>query len=444
MTLVGLMTMLGSRNGGFVGDAFGGAIAALLGGTGSFLVGLTALLAGALVLTGASTGALLRHSGHQLRRAGSAARERLERERLEPEPRAVLAPPPEPPVDVVHDYPDVVSPGNRRRSRHRRSLADDPTEESWQEPTFDADRPPAAVRPPGPEGAEALAGGDGRHDEVERADRRGARERARELRGRGDDRRSDRRPEGHPLRAPARAGHEGLEGGRAQGRPELCARDDGDQDPRADSRQAGGRRRGAEPLAADRHARRRLRRPAGQREPARRLARQGHLRQRRLGGSGPDAAHPDRRHDRLGQVRLHQHDPDLDPAPLDPGRGAADPDRPEADRAQLLRVDPAPPDAGRLEPEGGERRPHERRRRDGAPLRAALDRPRPQPARGEPCVPRAGRGATAVSAGRDRRAGRPDDDEPADGRGRDHPARAEVARRRDPPRAGDPAARRST
>ena len=71
VTLVGLMTMLGSRNGGFVGDAFGGAIAALLGGTGSFLVGLTALLAGALVLTGASTGALLRHSGHQLRRAGS-------------------------------------------------------------------------------------------------------------------------------------------------------------------------------------------------------------------------------------------------------------------------------------------------------------------------------------------------------------------------------------
>ena len=35
------------------------------------------------------------------------------------------------------------------------------------------------------------------------------------------------------------------------------------------------------------------------------------------------------------------------------GRGAVDPDRPEADRAQLLRVDPAPADAGRLEPEGG-------------------------------------------------------------------------------------------
>ncbi|MBA2331869.1 MAG: hypothetical protein H0V94_03660, partial [Actinobacteria bacterium] len=68
VTLVGLLTTLGSRNGGFAGDALGGALAALLGGTGSFLVGLTALLAGALLLTGASAGALLRHSGHQLRR----------------------------------------------------------------------------------------------------------------------------------------------------------------------------------------------------------------------------------------------------------------------------------------------------------------------------------------------------------------------------------------
>ena len=59
-------------------------------------------------------------------------------------------------------------------------------------------------------------------------------------------------------------------------------------------------------------------------------------------------------------------------------------DRPEADRAQLLRVDPAPADAGRVEPEGGQRRPRERRRRDGAPLRAHVVRARAQPRRGEP------------------------------------------------------------
>ena len=78
-----------------------------------------------------------------------------------------------------------------------------------------------------------------------------------------------------------------------------------------------------------------------------------------------------------------------------PGRRADDPDRPEADRAQLLRVDPAPADAGRLEPEGGERGAHERRRRDGAPLRAPLDRARAQPARGQPRVPGPRRGPAA-------------------------------------------------
>ena len=70
-----------------------------------------------------------------------------------------------------------------------------------------------------------------------------------------------------------------------------------------------------------------------------------------------------------------------------PGRRADDPDRPEADRAQLLRVDPAPADAGRLEPEGGRGGAAQRRRRDGAPLRAPLGGARPQPRRGEPRLP---------------------------------------------------------
>ena len=44
---------------------------------------------------------------------------------------------------------------------------------------------------------------------------------------------------------------------------------------------------------------------------------QGHLRQRRLDRPGADAAPPDRRDDRIGQVGLHQHAPDVDPAALD-------------------------------------------------------------------------------------------------------------------------------
>ena len=65
----------------------------------------------------------------------------------------------------------------------------------------------------------------------------------------------------------------------------------------------------------------------------------------------------------------------------DAGRGADDPHRPEADRAQLLRVDPAPAGARRLEPEGGDCRARQRDQRDGAPLRAAEQGAGPQPAR---------------------------------------------------------------
>ena len=96
-------------------------------------------------------------------------------------------------------------------------------------------------------------------------------------------------------------------------------------------------------------------RAPGDGEPAVRLAREGHLRQRRLDRPRADAAPPDRRNHRLGQVGLHQHDPDLGPAPRDSRRRAPDPHRPQADRALALRVDPAPADARRLQPEGGRR-----------------------------------------------------------------------------------------
>ncbi len=146
VTIVALLTTLGSEHGGFVGGVFGGGLAKLLGGTGSFLVGLTALIAGALLLTGASAGAILRHSHHQLRIAGSAARRRLERPEKPARSTDVLAPPPalvhEPPVDVVHDYPDVISEG-LEPSPLVHDEPDEETAEGWVEPLFDADRPDA-------------------------------------------------------------------------------------------------------------------------------------------------------------------------------------------------------------------------------------------------------------------------------------------------------------
>ena len=311
ITTIGLMVTLGGDQGGAVGGALGGGVAKLLGGTGSVLLGLTALLAGALMLSGASYGAVLRRSHHAVRRAVA----RPDR----PKRDEVLAPPPvlaqhEPPIDVVHDYPDVVSEG---LSEPPPLLVDSDDETEEQTALFDVPRAEGAyvlpdravlkVSPPAAVEHEGRRPAHGRH----------ARDRARALRRRGDDRRPDRRPARHPLRAAARAGNEGVEGRGPEGRPLLRARDDRDPDPGADPRQAGRRRRGAEPGAEDRHARRHLRRPALERQPARRLARQGHLRHRRLGRPGADAAHPDRGHHRLRQVGLHQHDPDVDPAPLD-------------------------------------------------------------------------------------------------------------------------------
>jgi DNA segregation ATPase FtsK/SpoIIIE, S-DNA-T family len=140
VAFLGLMTTLGSDQGGFVGNLLGGWVETLLGSTGALLVGLTALLAGGLLLSGASYGALLRRSGHVMRRAPGAARRSLERPaRLDVgagEHHRLLAPAHEPPVDVVHDYPDVISEGLSEPSPLL--VGDEPTEE--QTALFDVPR----------------------------------------------------------------------------------------------------------------------------------------------------------------------------------------------------------------------------------------------------------------------------------------------------------------
>ena len=133
-------------------------------------------------------------------------------------------------------------------------------------------------------------------------------------------------------------GHEGRQGRAAQGRPRLRARIDRHPHPRPDPGQAGGRRRGAELAAPDGPPRRHLPGSPEGLEPAHLLARQGHLRPVDLDRPGEDAAHPDRRHHRLGQVRLRQRDPQLDAAAQLAQRAAPRAGRPQAGRAQPLRL----------------------------------------------------------------------------------------------------------
>jgi DNA segregation ATPase FtsK/SpoIIIE, S-DNA-T family len=106
VVLAGLLLTLGDAHGGGLGGAMHRVVELMLGSTGATIAGVTTLAVGVLLLSGASLGALLRRSHHAVRTAASKR------------PRAaVVAPPPappapkeqhEPPVDAVHDFPDVV------------------------------------------------------------------------------------------------------------------------------------------------------------------------------------------------------------------------------------------------------------------------------------------------------------------------------------------------
>ena len=106
---IGLMVTLGGEHGGAVGNVLGGGVARLLGGTGSAPQARPGLLARRAVAPGGLLRGAPRRSHRVVRRAVARPEKATGRQQ-------VSAPPPllahhEPPVDVVHDYPDVVSEG---------------------------------------------------------------------------------------------------------------------------------------------------------------------------------------------------------------------------------------------------------------------------------------------------------------------------------------------
>jgi S-DNA-T family DNA segregation ATPase FtsK/SpoIIIE len=110
---LGLALVLGAAHGGYLGRGLADVLGKPIGSTGTQILGVFLLLAGVLLVTGASAGALLRRSGHAMR---SAARRPTVRRRSTSESapvEAAVAPPPalvSPPVDGVEEFPDVVSP----------------------------------------------------------------------------------------------------------------------------------------------------------------------------------------------------------------------------------------------------------------------------------------------------------------------------------------------
>jgi DNA segregation ATPase FtsK/SpoIIIE, S-DNA-T family len=107
VTAAGLMLVLGDAHGGQLGTWLEQAFGWLLGSTGVVVLGASMLLAGALLLTGASVGAIVRRSHGAVRAARRRATERRERPLAEIIPLEPARGPAPPLVDGVHDYPDI-------------------------------------------------------------------------------------------------------------------------------------------------------------------------------------------------------------------------------------------------------------------------------------------------------------------------------------------------
>jgi DNA segregation ATPase FtsK/SpoIIIE, S-DNA-T family len=107
ITTFGLLATLGAAHGGAIGRGLDRLFGVLVGPTGTTIIGVLALTVGVLLLSGASAGAIVRRSGHAVRRAHSRARRALPAETVRHAPVIPLRTH-EPPVDAVHDFPDVV------------------------------------------------------------------------------------------------------------------------------------------------------------------------------------------------------------------------------------------------------------------------------------------------------------------------------------------------
>jgi DNA segregation ATPase FtsK/SpoIIIE, S-DNA-T family len=103
VTGAGLPLVLGGAHGGYLGRALQAILGLAIGSTGRTVLGVLFLLAGGLLLSGASAGAWIRGSGLAVRRVRERARRPL------PPRMAPVAVGPAPLVDGVHDYPDLVS-----------------------------------------------------------------------------------------------------------------------------------------------------------------------------------------------------------------------------------------------------------------------------------------------------------------------------------------------
>jgi S-DNA-T family DNA segregation ATPase FtsK/SpoIIIE len=107
VTSLGLLLMLGDAHGGYLGRWLEAAFGWLLGSTGVLILGVFTLLAGLLLLTGASVGAIVRRSHGAVQNVRRRASERREPQLAQVIPLEAARGPVPPLVDGVHDFPDL-------------------------------------------------------------------------------------------------------------------------------------------------------------------------------------------------------------------------------------------------------------------------------------------------------------------------------------------------
>ncbi|MFL5917179.1 MAG: DNA translocase FtsK [Gaiellaceae bacterium] len=130
VTAFGLLATLGADHGGAVGRGLERLFGVLVGSTGTTIIGVLALVIGILLLSGASAGALVRRSGHAVRRAHSRARRAVPAQPATRPAPVIPIRTHESPVDAVHDFPDVVGENAPPPLLIEPSSAEDPDQPS--------------------------------------------------------------------------------------------------------------------------------------------------------------------------------------------------------------------------------------------------------------------------------------------------------------------------
>ena len=400
--------------GGVVGEGLYWAVSSVLGDLGAHTIALFLFAAAVLLLTGASVAGVLKATSDSIATTTREVRTAVQRRRPATEELTALELGPPPRASAIartfpeHDetLPDVLGDAEDIEPTVEWTVPElelpEPDEEPHLAEDPETDEPGVARTTPDRRAAHAagalprrghrvarLRMDDPRHRLPQALERRGepARHRrpgegrrpagrgARALRRRGAGHRHGRRPAHHALRAAPRARHQGRQGRPAQGRPRLRAGRLRHPHPRPDPRQAGRRRRGPQRAPPDRPPRRRAAGAARGLVAADGLAGQGRRGPGDRRRPGEDAAPARGGHDRRRQVRLRQRDARLRARRATPARAAARARRPQAGRAQPLRVDPAPAHARHHEPAQGRQRAAEPRARDGGALRVHVARP---------------------------------------------------------------------